>query len=238
MVFHSIKRLLAKADPRPKNRVGGFRRSVSIRVRRFPSQVIELHPATVPTSYSTASGIVQWLSPDPIGIDGGLNQFVFCANDPVNFRDPLGLDFWGDVGSGAGKVWNVPNTAVGVTVGIVGLGISQLPGLPGGSVRFRHNAIEFENNPLMFAGAITLGNTINYKGCESKKTFGPFAELDNGYVWQHEMQHTFQGELLGPLYLPANILGAAGGYLSEGDYHGIGNFMETGPSAWPPRMWP
>ena len=33
----------------------------------------------------------RWLSNDPLGIAGGLNQYVFCANNPVNFRDPFGL---------------------------------------------------------------------------------------------------------------------------------------------------
>ncbi|MEE9369444.1 MAG: RHS repeat-associated core domain-containing protein, partial [Pontiella sp.] len=33
----------------------------------------------------------RWLSKDPIGIRGGLNQYVFCGNNPVNFIDPLGL---------------------------------------------------------------------------------------------------------------------------------------------------
>lgn len=33
----------------------------------------------------------RWLSNDPIGISGGLNQYVFCSNNPVNFRDPYGL---------------------------------------------------------------------------------------------------------------------------------------------------
>lgn len=33
----------------------------------------------------------RWLSNDPIGISGGLNQYVFCANNPVNFTDPMGL---------------------------------------------------------------------------------------------------------------------------------------------------
>ena len=38
----------------------------------------------------------RWLSNDPIGISGGLNQYVFCGNNPVNFRDPWGLceDGW------------------------------------------------------------------------------------------------------------------------------------------------
>ena len=31
------------------------------------------------------------LSKYPIGIAGGLNQYVFCYDNPVNFRDPLGL---------------------------------------------------------------------------------------------------------------------------------------------------
>ncbi len=39
--------------------------------------------------YDPISG--RWLSNDPIGISGGLNQFVFCVNNPVNFRDPAGL---------------------------------------------------------------------------------------------------------------------------------------------------
>ena len=33
----------------------------------------------------------RWLSNDPIGISGGLNQYVFCGDNPVNFRDPAGL---------------------------------------------------------------------------------------------------------------------------------------------------
>ncbi|WP_372846566.1 RHS repeat domain-containing protein [Pontiella sp.] len=48
--------------------------------------------------YDSASG--RWFSKDPVGIYGGLNQFEFCANDPVNFRDPMGEDV---VLRGAGK---------------------------------------------------------------------------------------------------------------------------------------
>ncbi|MFO7871732.1 MAG: RHS repeat-associated core domain-containing protein [Kiritimatiellia bacterium] len=33
----------------------------------------------------------RWLSKDPIGISGGLNQYAVMGNNPVNFRDPFGL---------------------------------------------------------------------------------------------------------------------------------------------------
>jgi RHS repeat-associated protein len=36
----------------------------------------------------------RWLSKDPIGINGGLNQYVFCGNNPVMFGDPSGRDFF------------------------------------------------------------------------------------------------------------------------------------------------
>ncbi|MEI6644543.1 MAG: RHS repeat-associated core domain-containing protein [bacterium] len=39
--------------------------------------------------YDSQTG--RWLSNDPIGISGGLNLYAFCNNDPVNFRDPMGL---------------------------------------------------------------------------------------------------------------------------------------------------
>jgi len=38
-------------------------------------------------------GTGRWLSKDPIGISGGLNQYVAFGNNPVNFVDPTGLDY-------------------------------------------------------------------------------------------------------------------------------------------------
>ncbi|MCF7855310.1 MAG: hypothetical protein K9N51_10975, partial [Candidatus Pacebacteria bacterium] len=52
--------------------------------------------------YDPATG--RWLSKDPIGISGGLNQYVFCGNNPVNCRDPFGLwNLWSP------GTWGVPN---------------------------------------------------------------------------------------------------------------------------------
>ena len=36
----------------------------------------------------------RYLSPDPIGLEGGLNLFVYTENDPVNGIDPEGLETW------------------------------------------------------------------------------------------------------------------------------------------------
>ena len=36
----------------------------------------------------------RWLSKDPIGISGGLNQYVAFGSNPVNKRDPFGLWEW------------------------------------------------------------------------------------------------------------------------------------------------
>jgi RHS repeat-associated protein len=49
----------------------------------------------------------RWLSQDAIGIAGGLNQYVFCADSPVNFVDPFGLDWFDNLANffaGAGDV--------------------------------------------------------------------------------------------------------------------------------------
>ena len=80
-----------KSDPRPENRVvgsGGFTFSCTWSTW---SQTPDTHREIETTSTTTVSGALEWLSKDPIGISGGLNQYVFCGNNPVNRRDPFGL---------------------------------------------------------------------------------------------------------------------------------------------------
>ncbi len=35
------------------------------------------------------------LTPDPIGLEGGINPFVYTSNNPFNVIDPLGFCVWG-----------------------------------------------------------------------------------------------------------------------------------------------
>jgi hypothetical protein len=34
----------------------------------------------------------RFISEDPIGLDGGINPYVYAGNNPMNWRDPTGLD--------------------------------------------------------------------------------------------------------------------------------------------------
>ncbi len=101
------------------------------------------------------------------------------------------------VGGIIGKIWNLPNTIIGIVYGGVGHVIGEVGQMFGvysaePTMSFGHNAIQFENNPLM-ATAMTFGNTIVYgKG----KDYQPNSHWlgHAGTLGQEEMQHTFQGE--------------------------------------------
>lgn len=123
-----------------------------------------------------------------------------------------------------GKVWNLPNTLIGLAFGYAGLAF-------GGRIGIAHNAIEFRECPLMDCispgGAITLGNVILY-GSHAYR----FAD--------HERVHTLQGQFAGPAYLPLNAIGMSLSLLSWpvrrlrrpgcGPFHGRLNFMEGWPT--------
>jgi len=38
-------------------------------------------------------GIGRFVSEDPLRLDGGINFYAYVLNDPINYRDPSGLDF-------------------------------------------------------------------------------------------------------------------------------------------------
>ncbi|MBX3484905.1 hypothetical protein [Phenylobacterium sp.] len=96
-------------------------------------------------------------------------------------------------------------------------------------------------------GAITLGNTITYAGDPYDPNDAGWARYRTLYghpVQEHEEQHTYQGEALGPLYLPSNIAGLLSSILrrekdEDGQItgHGPSNWNERGPQLNPPRPW-
>jgi hypothetical protein len=129
------------------------------------------------------------------------------------------------------KLWSAPNTAIGVVYGLAGH-LAALANARGPRPRIcvGHNALEFLNNPGGGVGAITLGNVIVY--CDD-----PYARGAEAYM-RHEEAHTRQSELLGPLYLPSNLLGGLTAMVRDGHWHGPANWNETGPQMTPPRPWP
>jgi RHS repeat-associated protein len=166
------------------------------------------------------STVNRFISEDPTGFGGGdVNLSAYVGNNPIMMVDPNGLSVFG-------KLWNLQNTVVGLTWGAIGMAFGDV------KVTIGNNAIQFENHPFMHGGAITLGNTISYSS-----DFGPNTPIKNGTVGQHEYQHTIQGEQLGPLYLPSNILGLIAGVIINGDTHGPANWNERGPESTPPKPW-
>ncbi|MBX5206830.1 RHS repeat domain-containing protein [Rhizobium sp. NZLR11] len=138
-------------------------------------------------------------------------------------------------GSILGKIWALPNTVIGLAVGGAGYAVSYLgyaldlqENAP--DISFGRNSIQFTDNASMFlGGAITLGNVEIYAGGEGSGA----SPLSSGW---HEVQHSYQSEMLGPLYLPANVLSMGAGLIVNGDTHGSSAFMETGPgqgTRWP-----
>ena len=73
----------------------------------------------------------RFLSPDPLGLEGGLNLYMYGEGNPLMYIDPLGLLSWRQVGyfAGGAVVGAAVATAVVVAApvavaGLVGLGLS------------------------------------------------------------------------------------------------------------------
>ena len=86
-------RNLIKTAYKQESRSGSHPRSLKTPYPRFSDARVGLR------FYDNKVG--RWTTQDPIGIKGGVNQYVFCYNNPVNFTDPTGLVFYGNYcGSG------------------------------------------------------------------------------------------------------------------------------------------
>lgn len=133
-----------------------------------------------------------------------------------------------------GKIWALPNTIAGMIYGGVGHVAGWIMGT-NPSISFANNAIQFENNPLM-ASAMTFGNVIVYG--TDPVFFQPGSQRGQYTLGYEEMQHTYQAQVLGPLYFPAHFVSGATGLLMDRDWHGSSAFLEVGPHSRNPRPWP
>jgi hypothetical protein len=137
----------------------------------------------------------------------------------------------------AGKVWNLPNTLVGLGYGLTGHVLAWMLGWRP-RITLGNNAIQFHDSPLMLT-AMTLGNVVVYgrrRGPETPNV--PFCDTPPGHtVGREEFRHTQQGQILGPLYFPAHLVGGISSML-RAPHKGLtcrvdawhrNNFMETGP---------
>ena len=93
-----------------------------------------------------------FLSKDPISIQGGLNQYLYCFANPVNLVDPLGLEawdsFWGGVRMfGGGLQFAAGYSLAAAGVGASATGIGSTVGVPGiivGTAVGAHGADTFQ----------------------------------------------------------------------------------------------
>ncbi len=131
-----------------------------------------------------------------------------------------------------GEVWNGEHSGLALVYGGVGWVAGEIAGTDP-LIRFGNNAIEFLRNPLNVS-AITLGNTINYGPFDPND---PSPESPFHTVGQHELQHTYQGQTLGPFFLPSAALSLGLGSVVNGNSHGPASFMERGPQSDPPHPW-
>jgi RHS repeat-associated protein len=131
-----------------------------------------------------------------------------------------------------GKIWALPNTMIGLAYGgighVAGWAMETNP-----KMSFANNAIQFENNPLM-KSAMTFGNVIVYA---DSVYFQPNSQRGQYTLGYEEMQHTYQAQVLGPLYFPAHIASGTTGLLMNRRWHGPSAFLEIGPHSENPRPW-
>ena len=147
-----------------------------------------------------------------------------------------------------GALFNAPNTAVGMIYGSVGHAAGEAEYAVGltkerPQVQWRDSAFQFTNNPFGGVSAITSGNATVWKGDpwdpnDKKWHTDGVPDLEKGHTYpEHEKQHRLQGQQLGPLYLPSNLIGGLNALAHGQDWDGDANWNERGPQLPAPRPW-
>jgi hypothetical protein len=126
------------------------------------------------------------------------------------------------IGDVAGKIWDLPNTALGLGAGaIAGLGTLATGQVP--HIGLGNGAIQISNlkdlTDLGLGGALTLGDVQLYNGIAPDQTIPSGRESSyiqpdgshlRGFTYgKHEGAHTIVDDRLGPFALPLYLFSAA-----------------------------
>ncbi len=126
-------------------------------------------------------------------------------------------------GSLLGKLWTLPNTVLGVVLGLLGVAY-------GARIQLGHNALLVLDYPLG-NGALTLGNVVLYARCQPGDCRCIYQSQQPLVLGLHEEAHTLQYEALGPLFLPLYFL--CGGISGRNRFERAANAYAAGGSWWP-----
>ena len=133
----------------------------------------------------------------------------------------------------AGMVWTLPNTVLGLILGVVGIAFGAHA-----HVSRRDMAIVFHAWPWGQGGALTLGNTILHTGDTLDSTCVTYAHrAGHGdepmiVLADHERAHVYQYMLLGPLFLPLYAL--CGGISARNRFERAADrYAHSGRGWWP-----
>ena len=139
-----------------------------------------------------------------------------------------------------GKLWNLPNTAIGLGVGtldsLASLAMGYVP-----SIGFGNDALQISNLQIGPSGGITFGNVQLYTGNDQNgQPISPgFVMLGSSYtdlsgftIGSHEQAHALQSQVLGPFFFPAYFM--SGGISRDNSFETqADHFAKTGSSPYP-----
>jgi len=134
-----------------------------------------------------------------------------------------------------GILWTLPNSALGLLAGAVGLAFGAHAHL-----NRRECAVVFHRWPWGPGGALTLGNVILHTGdtldssCVTYAHRAGLCEEPEILLGDHERAHVYQYMVLGPLFLPLYLL--CGGISVRNRFERAADrYAHTGHGWWP---WP
>ena len=135
-----------------------------------------------------------------------------------------------------GILWTLPNTLIGLIVGVLGLPFGARA-----SLRRHDLALVFDHWPLWrrgHGGALTLGNVIVHTGvsldcaCVTYAHRAGLADEPHIRLCDHERAHVLQYMVLGPLFLPLYL--ACGGISVRNRFERAADRYALSGSGW----WP